>query len=280
MMIDLTYHCSMGCTHCLSDCKPDGRHMPYSVFEDVLAFVDRYHIPTFHISGGEVFEHPDIVRILNRLGNFVTQRDRKGVPFLPFSLSTNGRVLARTPEYQEAYVRLRDRIGKKRIFMQVTDDARFYPVPLTEKEKYRLRRLGAIIDTVPHHPDDQTKCLYPQGRALINFPDANWNTSAPKCGNIRLLVKQHRFHDIGELIIMLTALQKSCTPSITPSGGISLGESSLCPTVASIYDTSDEIMHKIQAFRCDKCQIPLEKAKEINPLAYAMLCSGETERGM
>lgn len=52
MMIDLTYHCSMGCTHCLSDCKPDGKHMPYSVFEDVLAFVDRYHIPTFHISGG------------------------------------------------------------------------------------------------------------------------------------------------------------------------------------------------------------------------------------
>lgn len=79
---------------------------------------------------------------------------------------------------------------------------------------------------------------------------------------------------------MLTALQKSCTPLITPSGGISLGESSLCPTVASIYDMSDEIMHKIQAFRCDKCRIPLEKAKEINPLAYAMLCSGETERGM
>ena len=171
MVIDLTYHCSMGCTHCLSDCKPDGKHMPYSVFEDILAFVDRYHIPTFHISGGEIFEHPDIVKILDRLGNFVMQRDRKGVPFLPFSLSTNGRVLARTPEYQETYVRLRDRIGKKRIFMQVTDDARFYPV-------------------------------------------------------------------------------------------------------------SDEIMHKIQAFRCDKCRIPLEKAKEINPLAYAMLCSGETERGM
>ena len=177
-------------------------------------------------------------------------------------------------------MRLRDRIGKKRIFMQVTDDARFYPVPLTEKEKYHLRKLGAIIDTVPHHPDDPTKCLYPQGRALINFPDANWNTSAPKCGNIRLLVKQHRFHDIGELIIMLTALQKSCIPSITPSGGISLGESSLCPTVASIYDTSDEIMHKIQAFWCDKCQIPLDKVKRSNPLAYVMLCGGETERGM
>lgn len=140
MMIDLTYHCSMSCTHCLSDCKPDGRHMPYSVFEDVLAFVDRYHIPTFHISGGEIFEHPDIVRILDRLGNFILQRDRKGVPFLSFSLSTNGRVLARTPEYQEAYVRLQDRIGKKRIFMQVTDDARFYPVPLTEKEKISLEK--------------------------------------------------------------------------------------------------------------------------------------------
>lgn len=72
MLITLTYHCSMGCTHCLSDCKPDGQHMPYSVFEDALDFCNRHQISSMHLSGGEMFEHPEI-------GNFVEQRKKQGI---------------------------------------------------------------------------------------------------------------------------------------------------------------------------------------------------------
>ena len=37
MLVEVTYACKMGCTHCLSDCKPDGEHMTLEVFEDVLS---------------------------------------------------------------------------------------------------------------------------------------------------------------------------------------------------------------------------------------------------
>ena len=271
MIIDLTYHCSMGCTHCLSDCKPDGQHMPYSVFEDVLEFANKYSITVLHFSGGEIFEHPDILKILERIGSFVEQRDKRRVPILPIALITNGRVLANTAKYQEAYIRLRNRIGKNRLLLQVTDDPRFYPTQLNEKEKYRLRKLGAIIDAVPSNPNDPEQCLYPQGRALKNFPDAKWNTNAPKCCNLRLLTKQLHFKNIAELTDILATLQKFCTPTIAPDGGIKLGESALCPSVATIYDSNDEIMRQIQECQCDLCQIPLKRLKMTKPLAYAML---------
>ena len=59
MLVEVTYACKMGCTHCLSDCKPDGEHMTLEVFEDVLKFMIKNQIPTWSFSGGEMFEHPD-----------------------------------------------------------------------------------------------------------------------------------------------------------------------------------------------------------------------------
>ena len=74
--------------------------------------------------------------------------------------------------------------------IQVTDDPRYYPDPLTDKEKYWLRKLVAIIDTVPSDPKDKSRCLYPQGRVLVNHSDDNWNTVGPKCANCILITKQ------------------------------------------------------------------------------------------
>lgn len=33
MLVELTYACKMDCTHCLSDCKPDGEHMSIATFK-------------------------------------------------------------------------------------------------------------------------------------------------------------------------------------------------------------------------------------------------------
>ena len=65
MLVEVTYACKMGCTHCLSDCKPDGEHMTLEVFEDVLKFMIKNQIPTWSFSGGEMFEHPDILKMLS-----------------------------------------------------------------------------------------------------------------------------------------------------------------------------------------------------------------------
>ena len=66
---------------------------------------------------------------------------------------------------------------------------------------------------------------------------------------------------------------KFCTPVIAPNGDIKVGESALCPSVASIYDPDDEIMRKIRETKCHQCKIAWEKLKENNPMAYQMLKS-------
>lgn len=65
MLINLTYACKMGCNHCLSDCKPDGENMSISTLKDVLNFLTKYSIPTWCFSGGEIFEHPNILAMLD-----------------------------------------------------------------------------------------------------------------------------------------------------------------------------------------------------------------------
>ena len=39
MIIDLTYACKMGCSHCMSDCKPEGENMSIQVLKDSLNFL-------------------------------------------------------------------------------------------------------------------------------------------------------------------------------------------------------------------------------------------------
>lgn len=158
---------------------------------------------------------------------------------------------------------------KKYIYIQVTDDSRFYPDKLTEKERYWLSKIASVIEGVPGDPKDKNKCLYPQGRALHNYSEKNWYTVGPKCINPILMIKQ----DMGISKMVMTMLMKGkmCVPVIAPDGSIKLGESALCPAVASIYDTEDVIIDKIKNFHCRQCKIAWEKLKENSPETYFIL---------
>ena len=35
MLVELTYACKMGCSHCMSDCKPDGEHMSLQILKNI-----------------------------------------------------------------------------------------------------------------------------------------------------------------------------------------------------------------------------------------------------
>ena len=263
MLIEVTYSCSMGCSHCMSDCKPNGQHMSVQTFSDSLDFMMKYAIPFWNFSGGEVFEHPDILELLSIIES---KWNRK----YPITFITNGRKLVQDKTIYNAIANLQSKYGKKNILIQVTDDDRFYPTSLTDKEKYWLRKLNAIIDTDPGNPSDKNKCLYPQGRALENFSEENWYTIAPKCTNVRLMPLQG-VDDIHTIVLTLLNNQKICTPVIAPDGSIKLGESALCPPVASIYDTESDIIQKIKNCKCTQCKIPWERLKHHNPMAYNML---------
>lgn len=189
----------------------------------------------------------------------------------PITFATNGRELVRNKKIYHAVSKFLKHCGKRYVMIQVTDDPRFYPDPLTDNEKYWLSKLEVIIDTVPSDQNNKSHCLYPQGRALKNYSDEYWNTIAPKCINCILITKQKPEATLKDLVNILLSNGKVCTPVIAPDGSIKIGESALCPKIASIYDSVPEIMEKIRNAKCRACKIPWEKLKETNPIAY-LLC--------
>lgn len=266
MLVDITYSCKMGCDHCLSDCKPDGEHMTLDTFNDTMDFMIKNMIPAWTFTGGEMFEHPDILTILDIISDRL-----KGIYDGPVTFITNGRELARNREIYEAVSDFQKKRKKKSLtIIQVTDDPRFYKDPLTKKEIYRLQKLDAFIDTVPGDDKDLNKCLYPQGRALENYSEEWWRVKGPKCANCVLIAKQYA-KTFTQLVYTLLSTSKFCTPVIAPDGSIKLGESALCPAVASIYNEDSVIIDKIKNHKCKACKIAWDSLKEVNPTAYEML---------
>lgn len=251
MLVEITYACKMNCSHCMSDCKPDGENMTLEVLEDTLKFM----------------RHPQILDALKLIEFYWSTSPDK----YPITFITNGRELVRNRDIYNAVSTLQIRYSKKLVLIQVTDDPRYYPDLLTSKEKYWLSKLGAIIEPVPSNPNDKDRCLYPQGRALINHPDSKWNTIGPKCANCILITKQQPSISFSGLVNTLLAHGRVCTPVIAPDGSIKVGESALCPSVASIYDSDSEIISKISKSGCRACKIPWKILETSNPAAYNIL---------
>lgn len=271
MLVELTYACKMGCSHCMSDCKPNGEHMTLDTLKDTLDFMLKNNILAWNFSGGELFEHPDILEVLKIIEEYWLKMRFRG----PLTFATNGRELVRNKKVYQAMDQLKRKYGKKYFIIQVTDDPKYYPDPLSDKEKYWLTKLGAIIDEVPSDPVHGAKLLYPQGRALKNHPSTHWNTNAPKCANCILVAKQLHAGSFQNLVDTMMQHGRVCTPVIAPDGSIKVGESALCPSVASIYDTESEIMRKIRECDCHACTIAWKRLEQTNPLAYQMLSRGE-----
>ncbi len=67
LQINVGKRCNQTCRHCHVDAGPDKKEvMPRPVIEAVLAFLERYHIPTFDITGGAPELHPDFREIVVR----------------------------------------------------------------------------------------------------------------------------------------------------------------------------------------------------------------------
>lgn len=253
MKVDITYKCSMCCSHCLSDCKPEGQEMSVKMFHSVIDFHKKYKINAIILTGGEIFEHSEIKKIIS----MATEN------FEYVALLTNGKILSQNDDLFEFVREVQRKRSKRRIKIQVTNDHRFYPQILDSTQIYKLKKLG--VSEI-----DRVFGLYPQGRALINHSDAKWLTVAPKCVNVRLLAKQG-IKNFYELLNMLNTAGKFCTPTIAPDGSIKLGESALCPDCVHINDDSDKIIEKIKKFDCRQCKIPLERLKTGNSAAYRLL---------
>lgn len=211
-----------------------------------------------------MFENPDIMEMLDLIADDCIKRN------IPFSLTTNGRILSSNQEYMDKLNEIKKKLAKKQFLIQVTDDERFYPEPLSFKQRYSLEKLGATIDSVPsRNIREKDMCLYPQGRAL-NYSEEWYDSIAPKCINCRIIPKQRPFMTFRQLVDELLQHQKLCTPCIDPNGNIKLGESRLCPVVSNIYKNDREIMDDILNCKCQACSHSIQRLKETNTLGYNM----------
>lgn len=238
MLLKITEACSMGCTHCMNDAKPDGKHMSLETLEDSLNFIVKNNI--YHcliITGGEPTEHPAFPYIMGYIIGDLTKRKKRCV----VTVATNGfwildnisaaKEIAAGSEYVE-------------VQFQVSTDSRYYPKQI-DRTKRIWREPGFTLC------ENCVQSMYPIGRAKQNnYP---YTIVSSRCYNIRAMVKLLSDPTIENVVMALAQRGKFCTPSIKIDGSIVLGESDLCPKCASIYDDEKEIIQKIKDFKCNGC---------------------------
>ena len=133
MLIKITDKCSMGCTHCLSDCKPDGKHMSFETFKKVITFhFDRAGNSPILISGGEPTEHPEFEKFIGYLLTYKLLSEASKLTKLPpITVTTNGRWLVSNMNFVK-YLENASHTCNEIMFQVVIDD-RYYPTHVDEE---------------------------------------------------------------------------------------------------------------------------------------------------
>lgn len=239
----------MGCTHCLNNATPCGNSMSEETFVDVLDFIRTNEIDShILITGGEPTEHPNFVGMMQRLGVYLdTYYNERPVTI---TIATNGLWIQENPEEFLDLSRMLSR--KCLIHFQVSTDPRYYPTKImTHKRIFRHPNIS-ITESIDS--------IYPMGRARDNR--ISWNRKSPHCFNVRAIAKQIPNPTIREICNILLEHGKICTPHIRYNGDIALGESDLCPTVSTIYNSDSEIVNSILDCKCMNCKEVIENIPE------------------
>ena len=240
MLIKITNYCSLGCNHCLENSTVTGQHMDPETFAKALAFTARAEQEAWArgcftyvlLSGGECTEHPDILKFIERV-------DEMG--FIPMLL-TNGMWLDQ-PELRDAIL-----TPKRKIYIQLTNDRRFYP---RKPPKYEDKR----ITTIP-----ELSLLMALGRAKDKksiFQLGVPPRTSPSSFNLRSLTRAYNSFTaaVAALRMRATAGQSGqCTPSISDDGTITAGESRFCYPIGTVDSTMEEVTNNILNMgSCNRC---------------------------
>jgi len=201
------------------DAKPDGEHMTMETFKRVIKFVVNNTFPLILLSGGEPTEHPEILDILK-----ISKENFKFVILL-----SNGTFINN--------LKLRNTIIELGIYVQITNDPRFYK---TKVEKF-------------DHPlftyEDNIRTITSLGRAVEN--NITGDRAAPMCFNLRSATRHHG--NIREGIATVRQRLKMCTPSINIDGSIVAGETPFCYKIGTIDSTLEELTKNVCNMKCNKC---------------------------
>ena len=231
MVIKITEKCSMGCSHCMNNALPTGKHMNFDTFKDVIKFQKQYGGAFCIISGGEPGEHPEFLDFLKYM--------LMNLPGVYITIATNGMWMN---DKYNIISSLYDMYDKNLLF-QVTTVDEYYPKKID------------LNNPVYHRPNviicREIENMYGQGRALTNHLE--YHNKCSRCMNLRLVAHQCTVKNLGIALSMLAVKGLFCTPTININGEIKLGESDLCPVCSSIYKSEQDIMNDILNFHCHQC---------------------------
>lgn len=250
MLLKITESCSMGCTHCVSDCKPDDKkHMTQDTFKQALKFIKYYspYFSTLVVSGGEPFEHPELDNFLGQ----IAQMNMNVVHSI--IVNTNGLwICQHFDEFKRLYEKYSYQICKNIIMWQITTDKRYYPISIEDKYPEAVKEIESLSQC---YIERNIQYIYPQGRADEN--NLEWTSNAPKCFNVRSIASS--VETFEQVIAHLTMHNIMCCPTIEYNGDLKVGESQLCPMVSNIWKSDKEIMEDIRSFKCLSCSKPISK---------------------
>ena len=225
MLFCITNKCSMGCPHCMSDCKPEGQLLDK---KDLVPFINFFNFMKFRsllISGGEPTEHPDFSYIVETLAE-------KCKP-LAMVIVSNGS-FAEDEDRINAVVRLMYKLPFLRL--QITSINGLYKNHdyIVSKKKY-LR--GFFKDRVSFETD-RIVMMRPLGRAATN-PDImkmveQTNNGYTDCTNTTLISMQTQ--NIKDFAYNCEMRGKFCMPMVDYKLDVHMSESMLCPSVGNLKE--------------------------------------------
>ncbi len=242
MLLKITNTCLRGCSHCLEDSTGKLAHMTRATFTQALAFtwaIERqartqtgYTLLLF--SGGECTDHPDLL-------DLVAEAEVAG--FTPVIL-THGLWIGdpKRADFQAALL-AKDR----RIFVQVTNDPRFYPqtrvpVQIEDPRVIYIPQIGGDL-----LPIGRSKGVATTKKGPGSF---NFRSRVRATGCVERALVLHR-------TAALTGGQGHCSPSISHDGVLVAGESRFCHAVGDVSMIGRagfaEITRRIATMQCYNC---------------------------
>lgn len=236
MLIRITDHCTMACSHCFVNATPKGKHMCFSTFIKAVELANKLRVKVLIVSGGEPTDHPQYLEFMDYLAFNYT-----GI----ISVVSHGLFINDKERCEEVFGRNKD------VQFQITNDKRWYPQKLCRTTARRLEQKYKNVGFVWKIGGE----LFPQGRARrhLKITEDNAKVKGTRCFNLRSFVNSPAIDGVAAAIRELEQRGKFCTPSININGSIGMGESNECPETAYVTDSLDTISNSIKRSQCNDC---------------------------
>lgn len=235
MLIRVTNKCNMWCNHCFMEgLTKDEHHMTLETFKETLDFADRAGVVVLLISGGEPTLHPQILDLLDAALSY-----KDGDRF-PIIITTNGTVFDDNPVLGRKLLKLAKPDGK--VFLQVTNDARYYP--------RELKFDKTILDGTRSIFVDKIAGLYPCTR--IAEQGLSPTVKTPSCFNLRSLTRTQGLNAAMQFLDL--GMGRHCIPSVNIDGTLRAGEADWCHRIGKVTDPVHKVETSIRKMKgCNSC---------------------------